>query len=91
MWDEEGVGGFDVVEASLNGPVNIVGIGALPHKPVRATYKCAVAFGLSGHLVDDKVCMLLVALWDGVEGEGHGWDVCVLVDGYVVCGIGALT
>ena len=63
MWDEEdGVGGFDAVEASMDKPVYAVSVGALPHEPIRAVHKGAVAFLLSGYLVDDEVCMLLVAL-----------------------------
>ena len=92
MWDEEdGVGVFDAVEASLGEPVNVVSVGALPHKPVRATHEWVIAFGLSGYFVDVKVCMLLVALWDGVGEEGYGWDVHVLVDRHAVRGVGALT
>ena len=46
---------------------------------------------LSGRLADNKVCMFLVALWDGLDREGHGWDVHVLVDRHAVRGVGVLT
>ena len=82
------VNGKRIVEEDSN---YVVSIGVLPHKPVRAAHKWDVAFRLSGYPVDNEVCMLLVALWDGVGREGHGWGVHMLVDRHAVRSVGALT